>query len=73
MRRTALVLAGLLLGGCRPDPAAVAAHEVEYELGEYYVRGPDTLPAGRVNLRVTLAGKEGHVIDTEGSRTSPGA
>lgn len=63
MRLIPLVLAGALLAGCRPGPAAVSAHDVEYELGEYYFRGPDTLPAGRVNLKVRLNGKEGHVID----------
>lgn len=71
MKRSLLLLS--LVMGCQPSKEiAKATPDVTYELGEYYFRGPDTLPAGRVNLHVKLAGTEGHIIDllqlTDGKR-----
>jgi len=56
----------LLLGcamACKGDPKVEAPPVIDYALGDYFFRGPDTIPAGRVTLRLKLESEAAHVMD----------
>ena len=57
-----LVLLGSVLA-CKGEPAATTPPVIEYTLGDYFFRGPDTIPAGTVTFRVKLASEAAHVLD----------